>query len=47
MSFRESTVVIIETGRTVVRAGIGLHELLKIPAVVSALNIDGVSLTIQ
>lgn len=32
MSYRESTVVIIETGRTVVRAGIGLHELLKIPA---------------
>ncbi|PBK99350.1 actin-like ATPase domain-containing protein [Armillaria gallica] len=33
MSFRDSTVVIIETSRTVVRAGLGLHELLKIPTV--------------
>ncbi|KAF8889362.1 actin-related protein [Infundibulicybe gibba] len=33
MSFRDSTVVIIETGRTVIRAGLGLHELLKTPAV--------------
>ncbi|KAJ7281880.1 actin-related protein [Mycena rebaudengoi] len=33
MSFRESTVIIIETGRTVIRAGLGLHELLKTPTV--------------
>ncbi|KAK7445413.1 hypothetical protein VKT23_014830 [Stygiomarasmius scandens] len=32
MSFRDATVVIIETGRTVVRAGLGLHELLKTPS---------------
>ncbi|KAF7309637.1 hypothetical protein MIND_00334800 [Mycena indigotica] len=32
-SFRDSTVVVIETGRTVIRAGLGLHELLKTPAV--------------
>ncbi|KAF9258915.1 actin-related protein [Marasmius fiardii PR-910] len=33
MSFRDATVVIIETSRTAVRAGIGLHELLKTPIV--------------
>ncbi|KAJ6624957.1 actin family [Mycena sp. CBHHK59/15] len=33
MSFRDSTVIIIETGRTVIRAGLGLHELLKTPTV--------------
>ncbi|KAL0566078.1 hypothetical protein V5O48_015937 [Marasmius crinis-equi] len=33
MSFRDATVVIIETSRTAIRAGHGLHELLKIPAV--------------
>ncbi|KAJ7173783.1 actin-related protein [Mycena filopes] len=33
MSFRDSTVIIIETGRTVVRAGLGLHDLLKTPTV--------------
>lgn len=35
MSFRDASVVIIETARTVVRAGLGLHELLKTPSVVS------------
>lgn len=34
MSFRDSTVAIIETGRTVVRAGLGLHDLLRPPSVV-------------
>ncbi|KAF8845181.1 actin-like ATPase domain-containing protein [Paxillus ammoniavirescens] len=34
-SFRDSTILTIETGRTVVRAGLGIHELLKTPAVVS------------
>ncbi|KAF5373256.1 hypothetical protein D9615_007454 [Tricholomella constricta] len=33
MSFRDSNVVIIETGRTHVRAGLGLHDLLKTPTV--------------
>ncbi|KAJ7623473.1 actin-related protein [Roridomyces roridus] len=33
MNFRDATVIIIETGRTVIRAGLGLHELLKTPAV--------------
>ncbi|KAJ7576849.1 actin-related protein [Mycena floridula] len=33
MSYRDSTVVILETGRTVIRAGLGLHELLKTPSV--------------
>ncbi|KAJ7224459.1 actin-related protein [Mycena pura] len=33
MSFRDSTVIIIETGRTVIRAGLGLHEPLKTPTV--------------
>ncbi|KAF7356859.1 SWI/SNF and RSC complexes subunit arp9 [Mycena venus] len=33
MSFRDSTVIIIETGRTVIRAGLGLHDLLKPPTV--------------
>ncbi|KAJ6504873.1 actin-related protein [Mycena vitilis] len=33
MSFRDSTVVVIETGRTVIRAGLGLHDLLKTPTV--------------
>ncbi|KAG9312935.1 actin-domain-containing protein [Chiua virens] len=32
-SFRDSSILIIETGRTVVRAGLGIHELLKTPAV--------------
>lgn len=34
MSLRDANVVIIETSRTVVRAGLGLHDLLKIPTVV-------------
>ncbi|KAG6910239.1 hypothetical protein DXG01_012374 [Tephrocybe rancida] len=33
MSFRDLNVVIIETGRTNVRAGLGLHDLLKTPTV--------------
>ncbi|KAJ7089682.1 actin-related protein [Mycena belliarum] len=33
MSFRDSTVIIIEVGRTVIRAGLGLHDLLKTPTV--------------
>ncbi|KAI0766576.1 actin-like ATPase domain-containing protein [Trametes elegans] len=33
-SFRDSTVVIIETSRTSIRAGIGLHDLLHLPTVV-------------
>ncbi|KAG5650439.1 hypothetical protein H0H81_012278 [Sphagnurus paluster] len=33
MSFRDANVVIIETGRTYIRAGLGLHELLKTPSV--------------
>ncbi|KAF8119368.1 hypothetical protein EV363DRAFT_1441762 [Boletus edulis] len=32
-SFRDSSILIIETGRTVVRAGLGIHELLKTPTV--------------
>jgi len=34
MSFRDSSVVVIETGRTQIRAGHGLHELLRTPTVV-------------
>ncbi|EIW79189.1 actin-related protein [Coniophora puteana RWD-64-598 SS2] len=33
VSFRDSSVVIIETSRTQVKAGLGLHELLKTPSV--------------
>ncbi|KAH7890716.1 actin family [Phlebopus sp. FC_14] len=32
-TFRDSSILIIETGRTVVRASLGLHELLKTPTV--------------
>ncbi|KAI0820353.1 actin-like ATPase domain-containing protein [Trametes gibbosa] len=32
-SFRDSTVIIIETSRTSVRAGIGLHDLLRLPTI--------------
>ncbi|TFK89166.1 actin-like ATPase domain-containing protein [Polyporus arcularius HHB13444] len=32
-NFRDSTVVIIETGRTHIRAGQGLHDLLRLPTV--------------
>lgn len=35
IAFRDSSVVIVETGRTHVRAIFGLHELLRTPAVVS------------
>jgi hypothetical protein len=34
VSFRDSSVVIIESGRTLIRAGIGLHDLLKAPSYV-------------
>ena len=40
MSFRDSSVVIIETGRTVIRAGHGLHDLLKTPSVVRFLSFN-------
>ncbi|KAH8827986.1 actin-related protein [Flagelloscypha sp. PMI_526] len=33
MGFRDNAIVVIETSRTVVRAGLGLHELLKTPTV--------------
>lgn len=33
-SFRDSSVVILDTSRTLIRAGIGLHELLRTPSVV-------------
>jgi len=36
MSIRDSNVVIIEVGRTVVRAGLGLYDLLKTPTIVRA-----------
>ncbi|KAI0731295.1 actin-like ATPase domain-containing protein [Earliella scabrosa] len=32
-NFRDSTVVIIETGRTCIRAGQGLHDLLRLPTI--------------
>ncbi|KAI6044260.1 actin family [Pisolithus marmoratus] len=32
-SFRDSSILIIETGRTTIRAGLGVHELLRAPAV--------------
>lgn len=44
MSIRDANVVIIETGRTVVRAGIGLHDLLKTPTVVRIQLIHPVNL---
>lgn len=34
MAFHESRVVLIETGRRVVRAGLGLGELLHVPSLV-------------
>lgn len=34
MSFRDSTVVVIETDRSKIRAALGIHELLKTPSVV-------------
>ena len=35
LGFRDSSVVIIETSRTVIRGGLGLHELLRTFSVVS------------
>ncbi|KIJ65723.1 hypothetical protein HYDPIDRAFT_110872 [Hydnomerulius pinastri MD-312] len=32
-TFRDSSILIIETGRTTVRAGLGIHELLRTPSV--------------
>jgi len=34
IGFRDSSVIIIETGRTVIRGGLGLHELLRTPTIV-------------
>jgi actin-related protein 9 len=39
MSVRESAVVIIETSRAHIRAGVGLYELLKTPSMVRACSI--------
>ncbi|KAG6868420.1 hypothetical protein C0993_003364 [Termitomyces sp. T159_Od127] len=39
MSFRDLNVVIIETGRTSVRAALGLHDLLKPPSAVSRVGL--------
>jgi hypothetical protein len=33
-NFRDSSILIIEIGRTAVRAGLGIQELLKTPTVV-------------
>lgn len=35
VTFRESAVVIIDTSRTTIRAGLGLYDLLRTPSVVS------------
>ncbi|KAG6334195.1 hypothetical protein ID866_4895 [Astraeus odoratus] len=32
-TFRDSSIIIIETGRTAIRAGLGIHELLRTPTV--------------
>jgi actin-related protein 9 len=34
IGFRDSSVIIIETSRTVIRGGLGLHELLRTPTIV-------------
>jgi len=34
MSLRDLNVIVLETGKTVIRAGLGLHDLLKTPSVV-------------
>ncbi len=48
MSFRDANVIVIDTSRTLVRAGIGLHELLKIPSVVRRLVYRAIlALTVQ
>ena len=44
-NFRDSTVVIIETGRSTVRAGQGLHDLLRLPTVVRPLRFNSASVT--
>lgn len=33
-SFRDLSIVLIDTSRTLVQAGLGLHDLLKTPSVV-------------
>ena len=38
IGFRDSSVVIIETGRTIIRGGLGLHELLRTPTIVSPIH---------
>lgn len=43
VSFRDSSVVIIECGRTLIRAGIGLHDLLKAPSVVGRVHLSHLS----
>ena len=45
MSIRDANVVIIEVSKTVVRAGLGLHDLLKTPTVVRLLFFKLSSLT--
>lgn len=37
MSFRDANVIVIETSRTAVKAGLGLPDLLKPPPIVSFL----------
>ena len=37
VTFRESVVVMIDTSRTHIRAGLGLHDLLRTPAIVRIL----------
>ena len=34
MSFRDANLIVIETSRTAIRAGLGIYELLKTPSVV-------------
>ncbi len=34
VSFRDSSIVIIDTSRTLIRAGLGLGDLLRTPSVV-------------
>lgn len=35
VTFRESVVVMVDTSRSSIRAGLGLHDLLRTPAIVS------------
>ena len=44
-NFRDFTVVIIETGRTTVRAGQSLHDLLRLPTIVPCLHFNPASAT--